>query len=201
MSKLVIATLLSVIPCGGVNAQVWPTIDCSSSRITVPDQVSCWQGPPMQWTAHIGPGNAINFQCIADHGSTVTKTSRISGFVKYNMLQRGSDAHCVIGEGNGPMSLMQHMNHVTSGGTGWSGPDRDGDRYFASFRSPGGNICRAFVAYGASVSSPYSINKPWYGSETFYQYRITGYVCGTKGSVVNDTELQAYIGTVHIRTQ
>jgi len=201
MSNLLVAALLMAIPCGTANAQTWPKITCGSSRITAPGQVSCWREPPIHWIAHPDWAKAINLQCVADHGSILTKTGGTSGFVKYNMLQPGSDAHCVTGEGGGPLFQMQHMNHVTSGATGWSGPERDSDRYFASFRSPSGNICRAFIAYGAPVISPYSINKPWYSSETFYQYRLTGYLCGAVGSDVSAGEVKASIASVHMRTQ
>lgn len=158
MPTLKIAALLMLIGSGTANAQTWPRIDCSNSRLTVPGQVKCWQGAPLHWTARAGPGKAINFQCVADHGSTLTRTSRVSGYAKYNMLQPGSDAHCVTGEGGGPLSQMQHINHVTRRGTGWSGPDRDGDRYFARFSLPNGYICRAFLAYSAPVNSPCVVN-------------------------------------------
>src|SRR5271155_2809511 len=100
MRGLTIAALPVVIACGTANAQAWQKIDCGNSRITVPRQVSCWEGPPAQWTARAGPGFSIKFQCVANDGSAYTKAGGMRGFVRYHMQQPGSNAHCFRNEGS-----------------------------------------------------------------------------------------------------
>ncbi len=78
MPILMIAVLLLVFACGDANAQIWPTIDCSTSRLTVPGQVECFQGPPLPHTVYVG-GSIIPIQCVADHGSTYTKSAGYHG--------------------------------------------------------------------------------------------------------------------------
>ena len=207
---LALASLIVVCPLGSAqslaqNAQVaapavWPKIDCNTSRLTVPGQVECRQGPPLLHTVYAGD-RTIPIQCVGDHGSTYTQSADTSGFVKYNMHQPGSDAHCLTtGGANGPLSSMQHMNHTTSSAFGWGGVSQEGDRFFATFTSQRQKHCMAFLAPGPPVSFPYHVNKPSYSTD-FYEYLLTGYLCKANGAPPDDAEVRAYIGTVHIRTQ
>src|SRR5262249_39747931 len=152
------------------------------------------------WTARAGPALVLNFQCVSDNGSAYTKAGGISGFVRYHMQQPGSDAHCMTGERDSPLAEMQHMNHVTRGGTYWSQPGQDGDRHFASFKCASGDNCRAFIAYGPPAASPYVVNKPYVRHGT-YQFLMGGYICRSGGMIIDDDAVKAYIESVQLKTQ
>jgi hypothetical protein len=198
--RMVVAAAAILLPFSAADA-AWQKIDCSTSRLTVPGQVACFQGPPLPHTDYVG-GSIIPIQCVADHGSTYTKSAGTTGFVKYDMQRPGSEAHCVTGGGaDGPLFLMQHVNHTTNLASDWAQLTQDGDRFFATFTSKRLEHCRAFIAPGPPVGSPRRIFASSAFSSNYYQYRLIGYLCLANGAPPNDADVQAYIGTIHISTQ
>jgi hypothetical protein len=185
---------------------VWPKIDCNTSRLTVPGQVECRQGPPIPRTVYVGAvvgaGRFAPIQCIGDHGLTYTQSAGTTGFVKYDMQQPGSDAHCLTpGGANGPLSLMQHVNHAASLASNWANLSQDGDRFFATFTSRRLEHCKAFIAPGPPMGPPYKVFASPPFSSNYYQYRLIGYLCKAHRAPVNDADVQAYIESVRMRTR
>ena len=202
--RIVAAAVVALLPFSAAHA-AWQKTDCNTSRLTVPGQVECWQATPAPFITYVGGGGgrlAVPIQCVAEQGSTATQSAGTTGRVRYLMQQPGSDAHCLTSGGrNGPLSLMQHMNDITRSASGWANLSQDSNRFFATFTSPGLGNCTAFIAPGPPVSSPYRVSAFVPFTSDYYEYRLMGYLCRASGPPPNDADMQAYIRTVHIRTQ
>jgi hypothetical protein len=199
--RVVVAAVVALLPFSAAHA-AWQKIDCGVSRLTVPGQVECRQGPPVQRTtyAYVNNASRIPFQCVADNGSTFTQSAGTTGFVRYHMQQPGSDPHCVVELSGlqGPLFLMQRMNDTTRAASDWINLSQEGDRFFASFTSQGLEHCRAFIAPGPPIIS-FRTNAGAF-SRNYYEYLLSGYLCGANRAPPNEADVQAYIGTVHVRT-
>ena len=107
----------------------------------------------------------------------------------------GPGAHfdCVVnGSGWVNLNRMRSISEETENAIDMGLPQSSGDRFVSAFTSDKRLACRAFILLGPVAQTKYR-------NRDARQYRILGYVCPKNGTVLTDSEFEAFIGSIQLR--
>jgi hypothetical protein len=138
-------------------------------------------------------------ECTGEQWAVFTRSPASFGFARLaNLRALVPSCSTRLGFGDIATKLKIRMRDVcdrsepsciwASDTTGWSDVSQIGDIYAASFTSPRGENCKAFLKFGP----------PW-GRGFAWAFR--GWLCGAQGKSVSDGDLQSFVSSLIVRVQ